>query len=154
MYKLCTPAMIYAIFAGISILVALFSKFLVFSIITKALFAVAWTWFLNYLCVKGYKVISWFLVLLPFLMILGIVALAAETVNAASKQVPSLSYYREGYTPSCAGKTGSDLVLCNLGGKRTPNFKEGIDFSACVGLKDAAKKAQCMNRIRHNDEVK
>ena len=86
MYELCTPAMLYAVFAGISILVALFSKFQVVSILIKFLFAVAWTWFLNYLCVKGYKVISWFLVLLPLLLMIGIAAIAFETLRASSNK--------------------------------------------------------------------
>ena len=98
MYKLCTPAMVYVVLAGISILIALFSKFHAFSILTKIVFVGAWTWFLNYLCMKGYKAISWFLVLLPFLLMLGIFALAAEIVNVASKQILPPSYHREGVT--------------------------------------------------------
>ena len=98
MYKLCTPAMVYVVLAGISILLALFSKFHAFSILTKIVFVGAWTWFLNYLCMKGYRAISWFLVLLPFLVMLGIFALAAEIVNVASKQILPPSYHREGVT--------------------------------------------------------
>ena len=104
MYKLCTPAMVYVVLAGISILLALFSKFHAFSILTKIVFVGAWTWFLNYLCMKGYKAISWFLVLLPFLVMLGIFALAAEIVNVASKQVLPPSYHREGLNIMYPGK--------------------------------------------------
>jgi len=40
------------------------------AIMSKVFFALLWTWFLNFLCSKGYKSVSWFLVLLPFILIL------------------------------------------------------------------------------------
>jgi len=54
------------------------------SLITKGIFIAAWTWFLNFLCSKGYKGISWFLVLLPFLLMLGVFVMAMEVVKTAS----------------------------------------------------------------------
>ena len=35
--------------------------------IFKLAYILGWTWLLNYLCTKGYKKFSWFLVLLPFI---------------------------------------------------------------------------------------
>ena len=120
MYKLCEPAMVYVVLAGISILFALFSKFHAFSILTKIVFVGAWTWFLNYLCMKGYKAISWFLVLLPFLIMLGIFALAAEIVNVASKQVlpgimvPGITHVEALTTKQASGNSKCRGVACRL----------------------------------------
>ena len=41
----------------------------------KILYIVIWTWLLNKLCSAGYKDISWFLVLLPFILFFILVAL-------------------------------------------------------------------------------
>jgi len=81
--KLCTPALIYFVLAAISLVIALFKNFQLMSLVTKGIFIVAWTWFLNFLCSKGYKVISWFLVLLPFLIMIGVFAMAMEVVKSA-----------------------------------------------------------------------
>jgi hypothetical protein len=89
--KLCTPAMLYLVLASISIVIGVFQKFQFFSLLVKVIFVGAWTWFLNFLCSKGYKAISWFLVLLPFLIMLGVFAMAMEVVKSAtssSSQIP------------------------------------------------------------------
>ena len=87
--KLCTPAMLYLVLAAISIVIGVFQKFQFFSLLIKVVFVAAWTWFLNFLCSKGYKGISWFLVLLPFLLMLGVFAMAMEIVKSASaSQMP------------------------------------------------------------------
>lgn len=81
--KLCTPAMLYLVLAAISIVIGVFQKFQFFSLLVKVVFVAAWTWFLNFLCSKGYKAISWFLVLLPFLMMIGVFAMAMEVVKTS-----------------------------------------------------------------------
>jgi len=118
MYELCAPAMLYAIFAGLSILAALFSKFQFVSILIKFLFAVAWTWFLNYLCLKGYKVISWFLVLLPLLLMIGIVALVFETARATSNKEGYRALIRDApYDTDAVKDATTDRRYQNLKGK-------------------------------------
>ena len=76
--KLCTPALIYFVVAAIAIVFGIFQKFQPLSLIIKALFVLFWTWFLNFLCTKGYTGVSWFLVLLPFIFIALIVVIALE----------------------------------------------------------------------------
>ena len=67
--KLCTPAKIYFAIAVIATVVALFNGASVMYAITKMVFAFIWTFVLGWLCDKGYKSISWFLVLLPYILI-------------------------------------------------------------------------------------
>jgi len=47
--------------------------------IVSLLFVMIWTWFLNYLCKKGYKGISWFLLFLPFLSVLLVISMGVKT---------------------------------------------------------------------------
>ena len=68
--ELCSPAKLYFVLVIISIIIGVFSGFQVLAIIIKLIFAVIWTMVLNWLCKKGWKTLSWILVLLPFLLIL------------------------------------------------------------------------------------
>ena len=67
--KLCTPAKIYFAFSVLSCIIMLFNRMPVLAVFSKLIFAFLWTFVLGWLCSKGYKSISWFLVLLPFIMI-------------------------------------------------------------------------------------
>jgi len=66
--KLCTPAKIYFVFSLLSCIIMLFNRMPFLSVFIKLIFAFLWTVVLSWLCHKGYKSISWFLVLLPFIM--------------------------------------------------------------------------------------
>ena len=67
--KLCTPAVIYLVLSVIAILMAIMKRMSMMTVVVKTMFVLLWTWFLNFLCSKGYSGISWFLVLLPFILI-------------------------------------------------------------------------------------
>ena len=69
--KYCTPAQLYLVIGVICIITGFFANYSVEMLLTKALFLVVWAWVLNWLCSKGFKAISWILVLLPFIMILS-----------------------------------------------------------------------------------
>lgn len=66
--KFCTPAKLYFAFSVLSCIIMLFSRMPILTVFTKLLFAFLWTFILNWLCSKGFKSVSWFLVLLPFIM--------------------------------------------------------------------------------------
>lgn len=66
--KLCTPAKIYFTLAVLSIIISLFSGLHFSLLITNLIVTFIWTYLLAFLCRKGYKSISWFLVLAPFIM--------------------------------------------------------------------------------------
>ena len=75
--SLCSPALLYLIIAVISIVSMIFSKVDMQTIAMKGLFVIIYTWFLNFLCSKGHEGISWFLVILPFVvMALAIIAVS------------------------------------------------------------------------------
>ena len=68
--NLCTPAKIYFAFSVLSCIIMLFNKISILAVFSKLVFAFLWTFVLGWLCSKGYKSISWFLVLLPFILML------------------------------------------------------------------------------------
>ncbi len=65
--RFCTPAQLYLILAGISLITAFFNDFQVITLVVNGIFVLIWGWILNWLCSKGLKTISWILVLLPFI---------------------------------------------------------------------------------------
>ena len=66
--KYCTPAQLYLVLGAIGIIMGFFTNYSIETLFTKSLFLVLWAWVLNWLCSKGFKAISWILVLLPFIM--------------------------------------------------------------------------------------
>lgn len=68
--KLCTPARLYFAFSVLSCIILLFNRISILAVFTKLIFAFLWAFILGWLCSKGYESLSWFLVLLPFVMML------------------------------------------------------------------------------------
>ena len=65
---LCDPAKLYLVLSIVALIVALFKRIPLTTLVLKAFFILFWTWVLNYLCLKGFKMVSWFLVLFQFLV--------------------------------------------------------------------------------------
>ena len=76
--KYCTPAQLYLVLAAISLLSAFLKDFSVITLLANAVFVVLFAWILNFLCKKGFKTISWVLVLLPFAVFAAGFLLAME----------------------------------------------------------------------------
>lgn len=68
--KLCTPAKIYFGIAVIAAIIALTRGMSFGAVLMRLVFAFFWTYVLGWLCKKGYSSISWFLVLLPYVVLL------------------------------------------------------------------------------------
>ena len=106
--KMCTPAQIYLIVSVVMMILSYFGMTAISqqlnmnqsihpalnslnftyqkdsktSYVVQGLFIVLWTWLLSYLCSKGYSELSWFLVLLPWiLMFLAFFVYVIETVK-------------------------------------------------------------------------
>ena len=90
--NLCTPAHIYFLISVVSLLIIALQNLghvnrycvgnyecMVTStlgvFIVKFLYIVFWTWVLNTLCRAGYKRLSWFIFLLPFIAMFILIAL-------------------------------------------------------------------------------
>jgi hypothetical protein len=84
--RFCTPAQLYLILAGISLLSAFLKNFSVMTLLMNGIFVIIWGWILNWLCSKGLKTISWILVLFPFILFLFTFFFAKDILSNASKE--------------------------------------------------------------------
>jgi len=62
--SLCTPAFIYIIISIIILLVTLFKSLNITDTVISLFFILLWTWVLNYFCIKGYKIVSWLILII------------------------------------------------------------------------------------------
>jgi len=74
----------------------LFNRNSIITIFSKLIFAFLWAYILGWLCSKGYKSISWFLVLLPFVLLLFLLMLPisfglAKHMGQANKLNPMMN---------------------------------------------------------------
>jgi hypothetical protein len=74
--SLCTPAKIYVILAVTGVIASLFNTINFTYLLISILWIPLWSMLLNWICSKGYTVVSWFLVLLPLLS-MYVIAIAA-----------------------------------------------------------------------------
>ena len=104
MINLCPPAIIYLIFSITQILIDIYNK-LYDEAITKFIVAGMVTMLLNILCEKGLIVVSWLIVLVPFifmtfimvmiLYVFGVEAItqhSSHNITSSQQQVPTQSY--------------------------------------------------------------
>ena len=94
--KLCTPAYVYLVMSTISIIIIMLqnsgneTSFCIgsytcrvasvsFVFIAQALYTALWTFILDYVCSKGYSNISWFLILIPYLLFFVIIGIMILT---------------------------------------------------------------------------
>ena len=110
--KLCTPAKIYFAIAVIAAIIELFSGMRIMIIVVKLLFAFIWTFILAWLCKKGYKSISWFLVLLPYIIMalamLGIYRVTEEQRQMLRAVQLQGAYGQEAMSNNIGSNTGNN----------------------------------------------
>uniref|UniRef100_A0A6C0DR14 Uncharacterized protein n=1 Tax=viral metagenome TaxID=1070528 RepID=A0A6C0DR14_9ZZZZ len=81
--NVCTPAIVYLVLSMITIMFAIYNNARVFTILIKWLFVLLWAWVLNFICKSGYPMVAWFLVLLPYLLMLLTIAIVIEMMQYA-----------------------------------------------------------------------
>lgn len=85
MIRICTPALFYFILAIISTSFMIVQKATAISIIVNIIFVIGWTWFLNFVCRKGFTPVSWAFVLSPYVIVF--IALMTGLISMADIQV-------------------------------------------------------------------
>lgn len=79
--NICTPAVVYLIISMITIMIAIYNNARIFTVLIKWIFVLLWTWVLNYICKIGYPMVSWVLVLFPYILTLLMIAVVVEMSN-------------------------------------------------------------------------
>ena len=69
--EFCRPALIYIALGVLSCLMAILYKMPFIMVAINLAFVFLWAWVLNVLCKKGYVGFAWFVVALPFLLMLA-----------------------------------------------------------------------------------
>ncbi len=84
---LCTPAKLYGVFSVISVAGLLYSQQAT-EAVWQVLFSIIWTFVLNWICSEGYTGVSWFLVMVPIILIvIGGFVLAGAMIGAEAGMV-------------------------------------------------------------------
>jgi len=91
--KLCGPAIVYLVLAIIALVFNM--RFSMVSILLHVAFIGLWTFILNWICSKGFKWVSWGLVVLPYLFAALVWLIGVEIMAINGKEG-----FREGYTTS------------------------------------------------------
>lgn len=111
--QLCTPALIYFVLSVIGIVMAIFqnmgntNKYCLGSFacqvpstiavfIVKIVCVFFWTWVLNLMCADGHIGIAWFLVLLPFILLLLIIMLIMTNQRNGKQKKQKKQITKEG----------------------------------------------------------
>jgi len=97
--NLCTPAFIYFILSILSIIsMFIFNRYSkqycvgnikcnipnsISIYIAKIVYTFFWTWVLNEICKRGYTNISWFLLILPYVLMFFLIIMLMFTVGSA-----------------------------------------------------------------------
>jgi len=59
----CTPAIIYVILGIIFLIITAFKSLNIIGTFISLLLILLWMWILNWLCINGYSIIAWFLLI-------------------------------------------------------------------------------------------
>tara|TARA_X000000368_G_scaffold417631_2_gene414575 strand:- start:1382 stop:1873 length:492 start_codon:yes stop_codon:yes gene_type:complete len=81
---ICTPALIYLIFAASQVLIDTF-KGLYNTALVKLLLTFVFTFILNYLCSAGLGILAWIIIFIPFILMSVIVTLLLFSFNLDPK---------------------------------------------------------------------
>jgi hypothetical protein len=68
--ELCSPAKLYFVLSVIACIAALINGLKFMQVIINLIIAFAWTAVLSWICGKGFTGVSWFLVLVPYIIML------------------------------------------------------------------------------------
>ena len=86
MLKLCIPSILYLVLSITSIIPMFLYKIKISAIIVHCIVVAIWTWFLNFLCNKNLEGLSWFLVILPSIILLLLFFFAYKLLSNISSQ--------------------------------------------------------------------
>jgi len=134
--SMCAPAMLYLILSIIALISMAIQKFGALSLLFKVIFVIIWTWFLNFLCKKGYKTISWILVILPFIIFILMILFAVKLVKMNNVKENFDMPTSSGQSSNSTNKS-DDICTNNLFkkiNKQNCNFNDASEQNECMDL--------------------
>ena len=114
--ELCTPAQLYLGMLLLSTIGFSATSTHFLATMWHLFMNIVWTYFLNFLCDKGHSGISWFLILFPFLIILGIVLMFIHVMRNAKTTTSTKAGGSN--TGATATATGAATAAANKAGAK------------------------------------
>lgn len=87
--SICMPARVYAILTIFTLIGSIFAtlpNFPLIQIIKSLFFNAVWFWILNWICSKGFVWLSWFLVVLPYIILIAALIATIFIVKIETEQ--------------------------------------------------------------------
>lgn len=97
--EVCTPALVYLVVSSVTLVLLFVNSFNLITLTTKVAWTLLWTYILNYICTKGYKGVSWALVLLPYIVMFGVFAIVMEFTNKINTYLGQTVINQGSYVP-------------------------------------------------------
>ena len=145
-FKLCTPALVYLVVSVLVLIYLVFSGMSALTLIMKSALIVLWTFLLNWLCSRGFGVLSWIIVLLPVIMV---VLLASWSVDvgavAASPSMTATSLgnaAKVGGCSSCQSKMIQEGLSDNATSDNATSDNATSDNATSNDVKKDVKKVE------------
>ena len=91
MTEFCTPAFLYFVVSILSILGSIFMGGGAITIIMGFVWVILFSYFLNWLCTKGYTMVSWVIVLLPLIFSLFLLMVMISVYSGNKPSSPGSS---------------------------------------------------------------
>jgi len=126
--KMCNPAKLYLLVSVLGLVYGIFQRFSIVTLGTNFIFVILWTMVLNWLCSVGMKMVSWILVLLPYLMMFLSAGFVMDMMNVGGKK-EGFEGSRRACTNSCPGCAPMCKEMKSKGiyvksGKTTPSMPD------------------------------
>ena len=160
--RICTPAYVYLVISTVSIILMIIQNAgntntyclgnyscivsnTAWVFAGKAVYVIFWTFILNLICSQGYKNISWFLVLFPFILFFILIGLFMINQGVFLLQHSSLyGGFREGMVEGATGAPDSGAAAA----------KGAADAAKAAAAKAAADAAKAAAAAKAADPVK
>jgi hypothetical protein len=84
--ELCLPSILYLIISLITIIVFAWVNFSFLTILFKLLWALIWSWFLNWICSTGHPGVAWGIFLFPYILIIFTLLIVIEIYGNADNK--------------------------------------------------------------------
>jgi len=89
--KICSPALLFLILSVLGTIFMVMTEFSLLTLFFNVLFIALWTWFLNFLCLKGHETVSWILVILPYVFMILFLFISIDLMkNLSPAQIRAL----------------------------------------------------------------
>jgi len=91
--RICSPALLFLILSTLGAIYMAFTQFSLLTLFFKVVFIALWTYFLNFLCLKGHETVSWILVVLPYVFMILFVFIGIDVMRSMTPaQIAQLSH--------------------------------------------------------------